>query len=353
MSMRSLRIAIGLVLLLSIGLIPAVLVRAAGTTTIQVVKYASDGATVLNERTISHTEMQSQLPVQGDGTTTYYHQGPSFDANNLWDTGETLNLKIKGALKGTDLKDLCELVGGMSPGDTVKVMAVDGFAKTFDYDTVYNPSPRQGRVVVSWHSDSDGEVPTWGDGMMLAFFAETTNPDGLHVFGNEDMHQALPENRWHYYDIYPSSNGFTIKNIDRIAVFSTSSGEAVERQHADLHVSATVVLPQVGISLSRSSVDYGEIEPGEDSPVVGVDIANTGTRKVSVTLEVQGNDQVAQSFYERSLYIDGAGYSASAVIAMIEEAQTEGVDMQLKVPLDWDEEGRQDALFVFWAEAAD
>ncbi len=356
MFIKSMRIFVGLILLLSssVGLIPPPTVRAAGTTSIHIVRYASDGVTVLDERTIDYTEMQSQLPVQGDGVTTYYHQGPTFDDNNLWDPDETQNLKVKGALKGTDLKDLCELVGGMSVGDTVKVTASDGFNKTFDYANVYNPAPRQGKIVVAWYSDQGGYVPTWGDGMMLTFFAETSNANGQYVFGNEDMRQTLPESRWHYFDIYPSSNGFTVKNIDQIAIFSTAAKENPERESTEVNVSATVVLPEVGIALNRSAIDYGEIEPGEQSPTRDMDIANTGTRSVSVTLEIHGNTEVAQRFYERSLYIDGIAYAGSSwVITTIEEGLTKSLTTQLRVPLDWNEEGRQDALFVFWAEAMD
>jgi hypothetical protein len=335
------------------ALIPPPTVRAAGTTSVHVVKYAADGVTVLDERTIDYTEMESQLPVQGDGNTTYYHQGPTFDDNDLWDPDETQNLKTKGAPMGTDLKDLCELVGGMSDGDTVRVKAIDGFAKTFDYANVYNPAPRQGKIVVTWYSDRDGYVPTWSDGMLLVFFAETTNADGQYVFGNEDMRQTLPEERWHYFDIYPSTNGFSVKKIDEIAIFSAADGDDGARESAELDVSATVVLPEVGISLNRSAVDYGEVQPGGNSHVVDVGITNIGTTDVSLTLEVQGNDDVAQKFYEQSLYIDNAAYARTRTIATIEKAQSESVDTQLKVPNDWVKGGRQEAVFVFWAEAVD
>lgn len=351
MFIRSVRIFVGLMLVLSVALIPAPPVVAAGTTSIHIVKYAADGVTVLDERTIEYTEMESQLPVQGDGTTTYYHQGPTFDDDDLWDPDETQNLKIKGAPKGTDLKDLCELVGGMSEGDTVRVTAVDGFGKTFDYANVYNPDPRQGKIVITWYSDMNGYVPTWGDGMLLVFFAETTNADGQYVFGNEDMRQTLPEERWHYFDIYPSTNGFSVKNIDEIAIFSTAEGDNGPKESAQLDVSATVVLPEVGISLNRSTVDYGEIQPGGNSHVVDVGITNIGTTDVSVTLEVQGSDDVAQEFYEQSLYVDDAAYARTRTIATIGKTESESVSTQLKVPKDWAEEGRQDAVFVFWAEA--
>ena len=54
-------------------------VTAAGTTSLHIVKYAADGVTVENQTTIDVATMESTLPVQGDGTTHYYTQGPTFD----------------------------------------------------------------------------------------------------------------------------------------------------------------------------------------------------------------------------------------------------------------------------------
>lgn len=353
MSVRTLRNFIGLALLFLAFILPSRPAIAAGTGSLHIVKYAADGVTILAEVTVDYTWLQSQLPVQGDGVTEYYHQGPSFDTANLWDPSETVNLKPKGALKGTDLKDLCDLVGGMSPGDTVKVSAADGFSKSFPYANVYTPAARQGKIVVAWYSGQNGYVPTWEDGMMLTFFAGTTNAAGQHVFGNEDMRQTLPEDLWHFFDIYPSSNGYSVRTVNRISIFSTQSGETPERTRAELNVSATVVMPSVGISLNQGVVDFGDVEPGQSSGVVDVSIANSGTRRVSVTLEIQGSDQTAQSFYQQSLYIDNLAYNPSTVLATLEKAQLQTLATQLKVPADWAAFGRQDATFVFWAEAVD
>jgi hypothetical protein len=43
--------------------------------------------------------MEANLPVQGDGATHYYHQGPVFEGDK-WDPEETANLKDKGAVMG-------------------------------------------------------------------------------------------------------------------------------------------------------------------------------------------------------------------------------------------------------------
>ena len=48
----------------------------AATTQLHIVKYANDGTTILSEKTLTWQEMESSLPVKGDGATHYYHQGP-------------------------------------------------------------------------------------------------------------------------------------------------------------------------------------------------------------------------------------------------------------------------------------
>jgi hypothetical protein len=49
-----------------------------------------------------------------------------------------------GTVQGTDVKDLCELVG-MSPSDEIKIKASDGFYKRINYTNVYDMSHNQGR----------------------------------------------------------------------------------------------------------------------------------------------------------------------------------------------------------------
>jgi hypothetical protein len=217
------------------------------TTSLTITKYASDRTTILSQITVSSTQMASGqalgtdnethlLPVLGDGITHYYTQGPTFDPNNLWDPGETVNIKDKGATKGTDIKDLCSLVGGAEPGDTIQVCASDNYGNTeFPYANIYNPAARQGKMGICWYDNTTGSddsapggyVPTWTNGMLLVFFAQTTNPDGKYVFGHQDMHDCLPENDWHWYwdgsIQYPSTNGGYIKWVNRINIFTDAT----------------------------------------------------------------------------------------------------------------------------------
>jgi uncharacterized repeat protein (TIGR02543 family) len=209
-------VILALMLCILYGLVSPVM--AAGTESIHIVKYDSDGTTILDEMTVAYMDMEAALPVQGDGVTHQYLQGPVFEGDK-WDPGETVNIKDWGANKGTDLMDLCELVGGMSPGDTVEVKAADSLSRTYDYPNVYTPDPRQGKMVISWWCDGQ-YVPPWGDGMRLVFFAETTNPDGLFVFGNWDQHECLAQNRWYFYNgEYPTTTGHSVKYVNQINIY--------------------------------------------------------------------------------------------------------------------------------------
>jgi hypothetical protein len=224
-----LRIAAGLLLIsLVIGL-----VQAAPTTAVHVVRFGPDGSTILNETTVTYQWMEANLPVQGDGKTHYYHQGPVFVDNKegQWDVNETANFKDEGAVRGTAVKDLCNLVGGMKPGDEVMIKAPDGYHIEFGYDNVYTPLSRQGPIVVCWYNGEEttvgerqgtGYPPGYFAGMRLVFFADTsTNKEGKHVFGNNDMRVVMPPATIHLFDdLYPSTSGYTVKWIDEVRVYS-------------------------------------------------------------------------------------------------------------------------------------
>ncbi len=226
-----------LFLLCSLFVLPA----AAATTELTVVRYNGDGS-VAAEKTVGYEWMEENLPVQGDGTTHYYHQGPVFegaweDAHpdetyNYWDPAETVNYQTKdyGAVKGTAVRDLCDLVGGMSDDDTVKIIASDGFYKYFPYDAVYRPPSRMGVPVVTWYRPDYGYVPNYFEGMRLVFFADTsTNPDHWHVFGVTDMKETLSEEYWHWYwgspsEKYPTTTGLSVQYLSRLEIYPGSSG---------------------------------------------------------------------------------------------------------------------------------
>ncbi len=212
----------------------------AATTELRVIKYAPDAKTVLGERTINYQWMEANLPVRGDGITRYYHQGPVFiddpdtamEAELRWNAAEDRNVKEKdmGAVKGTSVRDLCDLVGGMASGDTVTITAEDGFSCSFANENVYTPSARQGEMVVTWYYSDEGYVPEYRQGMRLIFLADnSTNPYGLHIFGNADWKSSASPQYWYYYqqgqppERYPTTTGLSVQYIDEIRIQSAGT----------------------------------------------------------------------------------------------------------------------------------
>ena len=215
---------------------------AAASTSVHVVKYYADGTTVLNETTVNYSWMESNLPVWGDGIIHYYHQGPVFKDNPdeateqliRWNSSEDTNVQEKdmGAVKGTNVKDLCDLVGGASAGDTIRIKANDGLAKNFSYENVYNYSSREGPIVLTWYctglASYSGPYPDTGysDGMRLVWFADdSVNPWGIHAFGNWDWHEAADPKYWYYYygspsEKYPTTTGLSVKWVSEIIIYT-------------------------------------------------------------------------------------------------------------------------------------
>ena len=232
-SISHLLIIVATISILLIQLGEASPIQAAGATSnIHVVKYAADGVTRLADKTVSYQWMQKMLPVHGDGKTHYYHQGPIFQGD-MWDPQEINNLKDKGAVEGTAVKDLCDLVGGMSPGDEVMLVAVDGWHTEFAYKNIYQPIDQQGIIALCWYNGEDAQDgETYGVGypadnayhsaLQIVFMKSTPNSDGKLVFGNSDMKVAFPEEKYqHFYDgQYPSSNGLSGKWIAEVRIYS-------------------------------------------------------------------------------------------------------------------------------------
>jgi PKD domain len=195
---------------------------------LHIIKYGSDATTVINETYIDYTYMENNLPVIGDGATAYKFEGLTMDSLNLWDPEETYpgGFKVSNVVKGTPVRDLAELVGGMGSGTTITFIASDGFETTLPYSSIYtNPAiqARQGDAFIAWWGDGQ-YVPQYADGMRLFF---TSGAD--HVYGHWDMHETLPSDYWRYNFQngiqYPSAAGLSAKYITTIKVYSSPESD--------------------------------------------------------------------------------------------------------------------------------
>jgi len=297
----------------------------AATTTVHIVRYANDGTTVLNETNITYQWMRDNLPVLGDGVTHYYHQGPVFidDDNETleqelrWNPQENTNVleKDMGAVKGTNVKDLCDLVGGMAPGEQAKILSSDGFSKWFAYENVYGYSSREGPIGLTWYMNGNYPDSGYSDGMRLVWFADdsvnTLGPGGagVHAFGNFDWHEAAAPEYWYYYqqggENYPTTTGLSAKYVNRIYIYSNESPPAVAAFTANV-TSGTVPLTvqftgqSTGIAPLTYEWDFdndGTVDSTEKSPVHTYNTAGTYTVKLTVTDAVGSDDDEVKIDY--------------------------------------------------------
>ena len=301
-----------------------------GTPFITVTKYAGDN-TILASENVTYLWMQSHLDVQGDGIRHQWLQGPVFEGD-VWDPTETINIKDWGANMGTDVKDLCELVGGMSPGDTVQIKARDNLSRTYDYPNVYAPDPRQGKMVISWYTKDVGNtlpqlypdgayVPEFAEGMRLVFFAETTNSDGKYVFGNWDQHECMPQNRWYFYDpTHPTTTGHSVKYVSQLNIHQPANITVTYPNDSDdsLYIGETdnitwnpaTITGKVNVYLSRNA---GAAKPTWTAITPTGGVANSGSFSWKVTGPVsnQAKIKVASVTTPTAFDISDASFSIS------------------------------------------
>jgi PKD repeat protein len=302
------------------GLIPP---AAAATTELHIVKYADDRTSVIKETTVTWQWMRDNLPVLGDGTTHYYHQGPVFIDNASlaiqeelrWNPGEDMNVQEKdyGAVQGTNLKDLCNLVGGLSPGEEVTLKAVDGFTKKFAYRNVYEYPSRQGPMVITWRRDGSTPDTAYDEAMKLVFFADTTgNPWGIHALGNYDWHESADSPYWYYYyqgagNKYPTTTGLSVKYISEIIIYSSTPASDIQPPVAEFSantVSGTVPLTVQFTDLSTNSptswawdfTNDGAVDSTVQNPSFTYATAGTYTVKLTST-NSYGNTSKTRSDY--------------------------------------------------------
>jgi hypothetical protein len=345
----------------------------ASTNQIHIVKYANDRTTILAEKTLTYQEMEDSLPVLGDGTTHYYLQGPVFSGSTeeeRWNPDEDTNAvpeKDMGAVKGTDVKDLCNLVGGMSPGDTVVIKAADGMSKEFAYKNVYSPPSRQGPMAITWYcsgiSTCTGPNPDSGysDGMRLVFFADdSVNPWGEHVFGNFDWHESADPQYWYYYmsgtDKYPTTTGLSVKYVSDILIYSS--------QPADRHVSgggiAQSAQPGAAPAFEPSRYGYngtklatyatgilnGTILTFQDPNTTPV-IVNNRVRDYSIPVEVPpGSNLTMARLYVYISKSHGILANQGFIPSLSTRINTQQIDME-KLYIDTDEDDQRNVSATY------
>jgi len=196
-------------------------------TTSLTVSVIENNSTIM-EQVLDYKWMEQNLPVVGDGITHYYHQGPVFQGDP-WNPNESLNLRDMGAIKGTSVRDICTIVGGLEDGDEVMIKAADGYHVQFSSDFILSPGSHAGPLTIAWYNGAEsgagerqgkGYVPEYFTGMRLVICAAQNPETKKHVFGNTDMNITLPSQAQYFYSgLYPSTSGLSPKWISEVRIY--------------------------------------------------------------------------------------------------------------------------------------
>jgi len=205
------------------------------------------------------------------------YQGPVMDSGDE-------NWKALSSYTGPSLRAIVEAVGGLGDGETLSVVAGDGWSKTLPKDVVYGETDA-GTAILATAKES--EADEWEDAPLLVFLPEDER------FSNEDMLAAFGADFSHYFGETPSTTGMMVKNVaylvvdydgDFMALFEAeAAGEDAAESVGDVADVADVLLTLVKgeETLTYTLADLRELDvitaQGTFTNSAGVDYTATYT----------------------------------------------------------------------------
>lgn len=193
----------------------------AATTWINTTKYADNNySSVINWTNLSWQEMNATLP-KAYSNDPVYMQGPTFDPGDPYGTAGQ-NMILFYGHNGTYVRNLTDLVGGMTTGDELKIQSSDSFSLYFGADDVNTPEENQGNLVVSWWDSEMGLVPGYSYGMRLFFYNPAPDygvNDCLNLTLVEMRDNFDPWYRSNYSGIWPSAKGLSSKYVQYLKIY--------------------------------------------------------------------------------------------------------------------------------------
>jgi len=136
-------------------------------------------------------------PVSG----TVAYQGPVMRADDE-------NWKAEHTYAGPSLREIVEAAGGLQEGETLGVVAADGWAKILPRAVVYGETAA-GEAILATVIDGAADSE---DAPMLVFLPEDER------FGNDDMLSAFGEELSHSFGETPSTTGLMVRNVAYLVV---------------------------------------------------------------------------------------------------------------------------------------
>jgi len=191
------------------------------TTEVTTIKYAANNYSYAeSSATRTWTQMQSSF-TNVDSKGPVYMQGPTFNTSDPYgDAGENMILYYEH--NGTYVRNLTDLVGGMSAGDEIAVKASDGMTRYFNYTNVYTPIDRQGQMVLAWWDNQSGAVPTYSEGIRFFIYTPPASygvSDSLNLTLRDMFYSMAPWYRYNYSGTWPSAKGLSVKYVNQLKIY--------------------------------------------------------------------------------------------------------------------------------------
>lgn len=191
------------------------------TTEVTAIKYAANNYSYAeSSATRTWTQMQSAF-TNVDSKGPVYMQGPTFNTSDPYgDAGENMILYYEH--NGTYVRNLTDLVGGMSSGDEIAVKASDGMTRYFNYTNVYTPMDRQGQMVLAWWDNPSGAVPTYSEGIRFFIYTPPASygvSDSLNLTLRDMFYSMAPWYRYNYSGTWPSAKGLSVKYVNQLKIY--------------------------------------------------------------------------------------------------------------------------------------
>ena len=243
------------------------------------------------------------LEVVGDrvsGSVAY--QGPV--------TGEDENWKSPHEYQGIPL---ASLLGELEPGDTVAVIAGDGWHKILPAAVIAGETPAGMPILALSRDRESGD--DWDSAPVLIFLPED------ELFSNEDMLASVGADRAHYFGDSPSTTGMMVKGVSYLIVNydggplpqpeAAASGTEDPVDGIFVHVirgGETTVFDMAGIEALDTLTAEGTFttSSGADyaATYTGVPMATLiGNVPVDATIRVTASDGYSMN-YEAGMFLD-------------------------------------------------
>ncbi len=194
----------------------------AASENVTVIKYAANNYSFAERSELREwSQMQSSF-LNVDSNGPLYMQGPTFNSADPYGTAGQ-NMILYYGHNGTYVRNLTDLVGGMSAGDEIFVKASDGMTRYFNYTNIYEPASGQGNLVLAWWDSVSGPVPGYSEGIRSFFYNPRPDPYGVADslnFTLVEMRDSLaPWYRYNYSSIWPSAKGLSVKYVNQLKIY--------------------------------------------------------------------------------------------------------------------------------------